>query len=75
MHGTPQGIDKDQSGTITVEELKEGLREQGSMVAEEELSELVANLDADQSGTIDYEVHMLAAQVKALKPCMWEGWN
>lgn len=51
-----QGIDKDMSGTITVEELKVGLREQGSVVTEEELSDLVANLDADQSGTIDYEV-------------------
>ena len=43
------------SGNITVEELKVGLREQGSTVTEAELNELVIKLDADKSGTIDYE--------------------
>ena len=51
-----QSIDKDNSGTITVEELKIGLREQGSTVTEAELADLVKSLDADNSGTIDYEV-------------------
>ena len=50
-----QGIDKDGSGTITVDELKEGLRVQGSVVTEEELTTLVGNIGADNSGTIDYE--------------------
>ena len=51
-----QSIDTDHSGTITVEELKVGLRKQGSTVTEAELADLVRNLDADNSGTIDYEV-------------------
>ena len=50
-----QSIDKDHSGTITVDELKVGLREQGSTVTEAELADLVRSLDADNSGTIDYE--------------------
>ena len=50
-----QSIDKDHSGTITVDELKVGLREQGSTVTEAELADLVKSLDADNSGTIDYE--------------------
>ena len=53
---TLQNIDKDKSGSITVDELKIGLREQGSVVTEQELAELVQSLDADNSGTIDYEV-------------------
>ena len=55
-----QSIDKDNSGTITVDELKVGLREQGSTVTEAELGDLVRSLDADNSGTIDYEVRLTA---------------
>lgn len=36
-----QAMDTDKSGTITVDELRKGLREQGSMVSEEELDALV----------------------------------
>ena len=66
-----QTIDKDQSGTITVDELKVGLKEQGSTVTEAELADLVKSLDADNSGTIDYEVGgpgqfvMLGCQLRA----------
>ena len=56
-----QSIDTDHSGTITVEELKVGLRKQGSTVTEAELADLVRNLDADNSGTIDYEVRRTSA--------------
>jgi len=50
-----QGIDKDGSGTITLEEMKQGLREQGSIVSQKELDALVSGLDADHNGTIDYQ--------------------
>lgn len=58
-----QSIDTDMSGTITVEELKVGLREQGSTVTEAELNELVIKLDADESGTIDYEARSISAPI------------
>lgn len=58
-----QSIDTDMSGTITVEELKVGLREQGSTVTEAELNELVLKLDADESGTIDYEARSTYAPI------------
>lgn len=34
-------MDTDQNGTITIDELRRGLREQGSTVSEEELDTLV----------------------------------
>lgn len=45
-----KAIDTDNSGTITVEEMKLGLRSQGSVISEDELNQLVAGLDADNSG-------------------------
>eukprot|EP00891_Asterochloris_glomerata_P005079 jgi/Astpho2/5079/Aster-08016 len=57
-----QGMDGDHSGTITVEELKDAMKRQGSPVAQDELNTLVASLDVDNSGTIDYE-EFLAATV------------
>ena len=43
-------MDGDHSGTITVEELKDAMRRQGSPVAQDELNTLVASLDVDNSG-------------------------
>lgn len=37
-----QAMDTDKSGTVTVDELRKGLREQGSTVSEEELDNLVS---------------------------------
>lgn len=50
-----QAIDIDKSGTITVEEMKQGLKSQGSVVTETELNNLMQQLDANKDGTIDYE--------------------
>jgi len=45
-----QGIDADHSGTITVDELKAGMKKAGSPVALAELQALLAHIDVDASG-------------------------
>ncbi|KAF7811719.1 calcium-dependent protein kinase 11 [Senna tora] len=47
-------IDTDNSGTITFEELKEGLRRVGSDLMESEIKSLMDAADIDNSGTLDY---------------------
>ncbi|KAL5558459.1 hypothetical protein UlMin_034670 [Ulmus minor] len=47
-------IDTDNSGTITFEELKEGLKRVGSTLMESEIKSLMEAADIDNSGTIDY---------------------
>ncbi|KAM7528984.1 hypothetical protein LguiB_032394 [Lonicera macranthoides] len=48
-----KGMDEDNSGTITLEELKQGLAKQGTKLSEYEA-------DADGNGTIDYEEFITA---------------
>ncbi|CAD5193456.1 calcium-dependent protein kinase 24 [Musa acuminata AAA Group] len=55
-------IDTDNSGTITFDELKEGLRRVGSELMESEIHALMDAADIDRSGTIDYG-EFLAATV------------
>ncbi|KAF5455899.1 hypothetical protein F2P56_025428 [Juglans regia] len=47
-------IDTDNSGTITFEELKEGLKRVGSNLMESEIKSLMDAADIDNSGSIDY---------------------
>ncbi|PSS31838.1 Calcium-dependent protein kinase [Actinidia chinensis var. chinensis] len=47
-------IDTDNSGTITFEELKAGLKRVGSELMESEIKALMNAADIDNSGTIDY---------------------
>ncbi|KAK4279745.1 hypothetical protein QN277_011471 [Acacia crassicarpa] len=47
-------IDTDNSGTITFEELKEGLKKVGSNLMEAEIKSLMEAADIDNNGTIDY---------------------
>uniref|UniRef100_A0A0E0MCX9 non-specific serine/threonine protein kinase n=1 Tax=Oryza punctata TaxID=4537 RepID=A0A0E0MCX9_ORYPU len=47
-------IDTDNSGTITFDELKEGLKRVGSELTEHEIQALMEAADIDNSGTIDY---------------------
>nr|TKS13927.1 calcium-dependent protein kinase 1 [Populus alba] len=47
-------IDTDNSGTITFDELKDGLRRVGSELMESEIKDLMDAADIDNSGTIDY---------------------
>ncbi|PIN01717.1 Ca2+/calmodulin-dependent protein kinase, EF-Hand protein superfamily [Handroanthus impetiginosus] len=47
-------IDTDNSGTITYDELKQGLKRVGSQLMESEIKALMDAADIDNSGTIDY---------------------
>ncbi|KAE8682245.1 Calcium-dependent protein kinase 4 [Hibiscus syriacus] len=47
-------IDTDNSGTITYQELKDGLKKVGSELTEAEIKSLMEAADIDNSGTIDY---------------------
>lgn len=47
-------IDTDNSGTITYEELKDGLKRVGSNLMESEIKSLMDAADIDNNGTIDY---------------------
>lgn len=47
-------IDADNSGHITVEELKKGLEKVGSKLKDSEINSLMQAADMDNSGTIDY---------------------
>eukprot|EP00250_Pteridium_aquilinum_P009691 c18864_g1_i2 orf=454-2049(+) len=49
-----KNIDVDNSGTLTLEELKRGLAKQGSVLAEYEVRQLMEAADVDGNGTIDY---------------------
>ncbi|KAA8522635.1 hypothetical protein F0562_013004 [Nyssa sinensis] len=55
-------LDTDNSGTITFDELKDGLRRVGSDLMESEIKDLMDAADIDNSGTIDYG-EFLAATV------------
>ncbi|KAI3822675.1 hypothetical protein L1987_10270 [Smallanthus sonchifolius] len=53
-------IDTDNSGYITFEELKAGLKRFGSNLNESEIYDLMQSADIDNNGTIDYEEFIAA---------------
>ncbi|KAL6205124.1 hypothetical protein ACLB2K_022388 [Fragaria x ananassa] len=55
-----KNIDTDNSGTITLEELKQGLAKQGTKLSEYEAKQLMEAADADGNGTIDYDEFITA---------------
>lgn len=59
-------IDKDKSGSITVDEFAQALRRKGNHLPESEVQRIVSDADIDGDGTIDYE-EFLAATISQQK--------
>ncbi|CAN4104021.1 unnamed protein product [Withania somnifera] len=57
-------IDTDNSGTITYEELKNGLAKLGSKLTEGEVKQLMEAADVDGNGSIDYTEFITATMHK-----------
>ncbi|CAD6343979.1 unnamed protein product [Miscanthus lutarioriparius] len=55
-----KNIDKDDSGTITLEELKNGLAKHGTKLSDGEIQQLMEAADADGNGLIDYDEFVTA---------------
>ncbi|XP_072954861.1 calcium-dependent protein kinase 2 isoform X2 [Typha angustifolia] len=55
-----KSMDTDNSGTITLDELKQGLSKQGTKLTEAEVKQLMEAADADGNGTIDYDEFITA---------------
>ncbi|XAR69846.1 Non-specific serine/threonine protein kinase [Bertholletia excelsa] len=53
-------LDTDNSGQITFEELKVGLKRYGANLSESEIYDLMHAVDVDNSGTIDYDEFLAA---------------
>lgn len=55
-----KAMDTDNSGAISYQELKEGLKKHGSNLPEAQIKQLMEAADVDNSGTIDYEEFITA---------------
>ncbi|XP_039824668.1 calcium-dependent protein kinase 25-like isoform X2 [Panicum virgatum] len=55
-----KNIDKDNSGTITLDELKNGLAKHGTKLSDGEIQQLMEAADADGNGLIDYDEFVTA---------------
>ncbi|KAG2428086.1 hypothetical protein HYH02_014477 [Chlamydomonas schloesseri] len=55
-----QEMDEDGSGTITVDELREGLRRKGAEIALGEVQRILNDIDLDGNSKIDYEEFLAA---------------
>ncbi|MCO5601866.1 hypothetical protein L7F22_055991 [Adiantum nelumboides] len=61
-----QSMDTDNNGILTLEELKQGLARQGSLIAESEAYQLLNAADIDGNGSLDY-MEFIAATVQRSK--------
>ena len=57
-----QVFDRDSSGTISTEELRDVLKSVGENLTQTELDEMMRQVDVDGSGTIDCKFHYLVTQ-------------
>lgn len=55
-----KAFDKDNSGTITLQELKEGLKKMGNPLTEADLDGMMAEIDIDGDGLISYDEFIAA---------------
>jgi calcium-dependent protein kinase len=55
-----KSIDKDGNGTVTVQELQEGLKEKGYNMAKEKVEELVNSIDVNGDRALDYSEFIAA---------------
>lgn len=53
-------MDKDQTGMITMEELKDALSSHGENLTEEELEQIIKNIDYAGNGKINYSEFLVA---------------
>ncbi|XP_021897624.1 probable calcium-binding protein CML20 [Carica papaya] len=58
-------FDTDQSGTIDAKELNVAMRALGFEMTEEQINQMIADVDKDGSGAIDFDefVHMMTAKI------------
>jgi len=59
-------MDADKNGTITVDELRQGLQKKGSLLPDTDLQALMNDIDVDKNGVVDYE-EFLAATMNLFK--------
>ncbi len=50
----------DKSGTVTLDELREGLAKQGSPITQREVEQLMESIDVDATGSIEYDEFLAA---------------
>mmetsp|Transcript_24291 Transcript_24291/g.46098 ORF Transcript_24291/g.46098 Transcript_24291/m.46098 type:complete len:523 (+) Transcript_24291:185-1753(+) len=55
-----KAFDRDNSGTITMQELKEGLKKMGNPLTEQEVDGVMAQIDIDGDGIISYDEFIAA---------------
>ena len=54
-----QIFDKDSDGVITIQELEEVVRSLGQVTRPEDVKEMISQLDADNSGTVDFHEFLM----------------
>ncbi|CAG0913597.1 unnamed protein product [Notodromas monacha] len=67
--------DKEGNGYITTKTLREILRELDDKLTDEELDEMIAEIDTDGSGTVDFDVHRCPLAVDSVNLETVQNWK